>query len=137
MGHEPFNDEDTPRGPAVGRDTSERIEVAAEQAVRRITGKQEEMRRHRAPWKAIAVGVAIALGSSSAGWLGRTAWAGLTAQITDGKADTTVVEAFRAEYLAGHATLTQAVEAVKKEQKASGRILRKVARKLKIEGVDE
>ena len=112
------NDEDTP--------TRELVEAA-----RRITGNHR--RPSMPPWKTILLGASVAMAASSAGWIGKTAWAGLSDEITKGKADVTSLDSLRATNEGQHQFINTKLDRLEKNQKENSKITRKIARKLKIE----
>jgi hypothetical protein len=84
-------------------------------------------------WKSIVIGAAVAVFGSMAGWLGKTAWGGVTASITEGKADVAAVEELKKENDTAHQAIQTEVSIIKDEQQDTNKLLKKVARKLKVE----
>ena len=91
-------------------------EIRVERATRSLVGKVI----------AALVGAAVVGGSA-------LVWDGFRSKVTEGKADITAVETLKRENESAHGEIKSDLEEVKIEQKAAGHILRRVARKLKIE----
>lgn len=86
--------------------------------------------------KALLAAAIIAAASSGATWLAKSAWSGIAAELTSGKADAAVVDTIKVDVAALKkdvaALQTDATE-IKTEQKAASRLLHRMARKLKVE----
>ena len=91
-----------------------------------------EIRVARATRGAFRQALAAIIGAAIMGGTA-LAWDSFRSKVTEGKADVVEVEKLRTENDAAHSEIKQDLGEVKAEQKAAGHILRRVARKLKIE----
>jgi len=80
-------------------------------------------------WKAVAIGVAIAIGGNAIGWL----WGNLKETMVEGKADEAVVTELKAAVKVIDESNIKEHRDIKDRQKRDGRVLRAVAKKLKVD----
>ena len=83
-------------------------------------------------WRQLMVGAGIALVGSLAGWLGKTTWGGIKDSITEGKADSDVVQTIKTDNDSAHTVINKKIDRVDTRTKEQGRVLRSVARKLHV-----
>ena len=122
-------EETTPEPGPVGRNTSDRLIVAA---ARRITGEHKAMRQTPL-WRTILVGAGIAIASSGGTWLAKGAWSGVKESINEGKADSQALIDLKTANDTAHIGVNKRLDKLDTRTKDQGKVLRSVARKLKVD----
>ena len=84
-------------------------------------------------WRQLLVGAGIALVGSLAGWLGKTTWGGIKDSITEGKADSQALLDLKSANDDAHRIVNKRLDKIDTRTKDQGRVLRSVARKLKVD----
>jgi hypothetical protein len=103
------------------------------EAARRITGEYPAMRAPRGvAWVYVGPVIGAAV-MGLAAWVWTAAKDKLRDDLTIGSAKTVVVEQLRADNAAEHQALQADIAAIKKEQSEQGRLMKRVARKLRVE----